>query len=86
MVVTNDITAQHTHTYIHTYYLDPITLPKQTTLANKQNLENAIYNDMVQCYQPWKLTKDIQHIGAYNSRVTHIEGLDIEVSVLLITR
>lgn len=50
---------------------------------------------MVQCYQHWKLTKDlrqntnkcdIQHIGAYNSRVTHIEGLDIEVSVLLITR
>lgn len=29
---------------------------------------------------------DIQHIGAYNSWVTHIEGLDIEVSLLLIPR
>lgn len=28
---------------------------------------------------------DVQHTGAYSIRVTHIEGLYFEVSVLLIT-
>lgn len=83
MAVTNDITAQHIHT----------SRSDQAAEADnsKKNLENAVYNDMVQCYQLNAYDKnmnkcDIQHIGAYNSRVTHIEGLDIEVSVLPITR